>query len=76
MAFFARKVRRCVRGNFSFVVMTDREDLDDQIFRTFVGCGVVNEKTPRASSGSDLKGASEAEPQIHFSVWFTSSIKT
>jgi type I restriction enzyme R subunit len=35
MAFFAEKVRRIVPGNFTFVVMTDREDLDDQIWRTF-----------------------------------------
>ena len=41
MAFFAEKVRRVVPGNFTFVIMTDREDLDDQIWRTFVGCGVV-----------------------------------
>ena len=31
MAFFAEKVRRVVPGNFTFVIMTDREDLDDQI---------------------------------------------
>jgi type I restriction enzyme, R subunit len=55
MAFFAEKVRRVVRGNFTFVLMTDREDLDDQIFRTFVGCGVADEKTPRATSGEDLE---------------------
>ena len=55
MAFFAEKVRRVVPGNFTFVLMTDREDLDDQIFRTFVGCGVADEKTPRAESGEDLQ---------------------
>ena len=55
MAFFAEKVRRVVPGNFTFVLMTDREDLDDQIFRTFVGCGVADEKTPRAKSGEDLQ---------------------
>ena len=55
MAFFAEKVRRVVPGNFTFVIMTDREDLDDQIFRTFVGCGVADEKTPRATSGEDLQ---------------------
>ena len=48
-------MRRVVPGNFTFVVMTDREDLDDQIFRTFVGCGIADEKTPRASSGKELK---------------------
>ncbi len=46
MAFFAEKVR---------LVMTDREDLDDQIWRTFVGCGVSDEKTPRAGSGKELQ---------------------
>jgi len=55
MAFFAEKVRRAVPGAFTFVMMTDREDLDDQIFRTFVGCGVANEQTPRAASGEDLR---------------------
>lgn len=55
MAFFAEKVRRVVPGNFTFVVMTDREDLDDQIWRTFIGCGVADAKTPRAGSGRELK---------------------
>jgi type I restriction enzyme R subunit len=55
MAFFAEKIRRTVPGNFTFVVMTDREDLDDQIWRTFIGCGVTDEKTPRAESGRELK---------------------
>ncbi len=55
MAFFVEKVRRVIPGNFTFVVMTDRDDLDDQIWRTFVGCGVADEKTPRASSGKELK---------------------
>jgi type I restriction enzyme R subunit len=58
MVMFAEKVRRQVPGNFTFVIMTDREDLDDQIWRTFVGCGMVDPKTtPRASSGRDLKAA-------------------
>lgn len=55
MAFFAEKVRRVVPGNFTFLVMTDREDLDDQIWRTFIGCGVTDEQTPRAASGRELQ---------------------
>lgn len=56
MVMFTEKVRRHVPGNFTFVIMTDREDLDDQIWRTFVGCGMVDPKTtPRASSGAELK---------------------
>lgn len=55
MAFFAEKVRRTVPGNFTFVMMTDRDDLDSQIYKTFIGCGVADEQTPRASSGRELQ---------------------
>jgi type I restriction enzyme R subunit len=56
MAFFAEKVRRTVPGNFTFVLMTDRDDLDGQIYKTFVGCGIADEQTtPRASSGKELQ---------------------
>ena len=55
MAFFSEKVRRTVPGNFTFVLMTDRDDLDSQIYKTFVGCGVADEQTPRASSGRELQ---------------------
>jgi type I restriction enzyme R subunit len=68
MAFFAQKVRRVVPGNFTFVVMTDREDLDKQIFRTFVGCGLADEKTPRAGSGTALKGLLRENHRFVFSL--------
>ena len=55
MAFFAEKVRRKLEGNFTFLLMTDRNDLDSQIYRTFVGCGVADDQTPRAESGDDLE---------------------
>ena len=31
MSFYSRKIFRKVPGNFTFVVITDREDLDGQI---------------------------------------------
>ena len=68
MVFFAEKVRRVVPGNFTFLVMTDREDLDDQIWRTFVGCGVLDEKTPRASSGKELKEILRGNHRFVFSL--------
>ena len=55
MAFFTEKVRRQISAKFTFLLMTDRNDLDSQIYRTFVGCGVADEKTPRAGSGEELK---------------------
>lgn len=68
MAFFAEKVRRVVPGNFTFVIMTDREDLDDQIWRTFIGCGIADEKTPRASSGVALKEMLQQNHRFMFSL--------
>lgn len=56
MVLFTRKVHRKLGGNFTFVVLTDRDDLDTQIYKTFAGCGVVdNDRDPcRASSGEHL----------------------
>jgi type I restriction enzyme R subunit len=55
MVFFAEKVRRTVSAKFTFVVMTDRHDLDTQIYKTFVGCNAADEETPRAGNGKDLE---------------------
>jgi len=68
MAFFTEKVRRVVPGNFTFVLMTDREDLDDQIWRTFIGCGVIDDKTPRAGSGHELRGLLRGNHRFIFSL--------
>lgn len=68
MAFFAQKVRRVVPGNFTFVIMTDREDLDRQIYRTFVGCGVTDEEAPRAASGKALKALLQENHRFVFSL--------
>src|SRR2546427_3651086 len=68
MAFFAEKVRCVVPGNFTFVIMTDREDLDDQIWRTFIGCGVADEQTPRASSGTALREILRQNHRFVFSL--------
>lgn len=68
MAFFAEKVRRTVEGNFTFVLMTDRDDLDSQIYKTFVGCGVADDQTPRADSGKALKSLLAQNHRYVFSL--------
>jgi type I restriction enzyme R subunit len=57
IVFFARKVHRKLGGNFSFLVLTDRDDLDTQIYQTFRGCRVVNnDRDPcRANNGEHLQ---------------------
>ena len=44
MIMFARKVKRKVSGNFTFLVITDREDLDTQIFKNFARTEVIGAK--------------------------------
>ena len=41
MIFYARKIFRKQTGNFTFVVVTDRDDLDGQIYRNFLHTGTV-----------------------------------
>jgi type I restriction enzyme R subunit len=57
MIFFAQRVLRKLGGNWTFVIVTDRKDLDDQIYKNFSRCGVVTEgeEQVRADSGADLK---------------------
>lgn len=43
MIFFSRKVQRKVTGNWSFMIVTDRKDLDDQIYRNFVETETITE---------------------------------
>jgi type I restriction enzyme R subunit len=56
MVFFAQKVLRKVQGNWTFVVVTDRVELDDQIARTFAACDAVSDANAcHAASGSHLR---------------------
>ncbi len=57
MVMLTRKVHRKLGGNFTFLILTDREDLDTQIYKTFAGCGVVdNDRDPcRAGSRRHLR---------------------
>lgn len=68
MAFFAEKVRRKVPGNFTFLLMTDRLDLDSQIYKTFAGCGVADSATPRAATGVELKRLLQENHRYIFSL--------
>lgn len=55
MVFFAQKVLRKLPGNWTFLIVTDRKELDDQIYKTFDGCGAVTETKVQAMSGAHLK---------------------
>lgn len=57
MIFFAQKVLRKLPGNWTFVVITDRHDLDNQIYKNFADVNAVTEPEDRvrAQSGEHLK---------------------
>lgn len=54
MVFFSKKVLRKIPGNWTFLVITDREELDNQIYRSFRNTGVATEEC-QADSGKHLK---------------------
>ena len=58
MVFFAQKILRKTAGNWTFVVVTDRVELDKQIATTFKAAGAVSETEGdqcHASSGAHLR---------------------
>lgn len=55
MVFFSQKAFRKLTGNWTFVIVTDRTDLDDQIYKTFDAAGVIKESRAQAESGEELK---------------------
>lgn len=52
MLTFARKVLRTVPGSWTFVIVTDREELDRQISDTFAACGAVTKDVREVRAGS------------------------
>jgi len=52
MMFFSRKVLRKRPGDWTFVIVTDRTELDDQIADTFSSCGVLTKDRQLVQAGS------------------------
>ena len=53
MIFLARKIFRKFQGDFSFVIITDRDDLDGQIYRNFLNTETVRESDAAQPKNSD-----------------------
>jgi type I restriction enzyme, R subunit len=70
MVFFAQKVHRKVSGNWSFVVVTDRDELDSQIYTTFARTGAVSEPEDqvRADSAVGLKQLLQEDHRYLFTL--------
>jgi len=52
MVFFAQKILRKDIGNYTFIVVTDRQELDRQIYKNFADVGAVLEPEDRVRADS------------------------
>lgn len=68
MVFFAEKVFRKIAGNWTFVVITDRMELDRQISDTFANCGAANGKNSKATSATHLRELLTADHRYVFTL--------
>ncbi len=55
MICFAQKVLRKVAGNWTFAIITDRQELDGQIYKNFAAAGAVTKKEAQAVSSKHLR---------------------
>ena len=70
MVFFTQKILRKLAGNWTFVVVTDRDDLDNQIYKNFARAGAVIEPEDRvrAGSGEHLKQLLQEDHRCVFTL--------
>jgi len=47
MVFLCQKVLRKYGGSYTFLIVVDRSELENQIYDTFSGCGAIPDKLPR-----------------------------
>ncbi len=71
MVFLAQKIRRKFAGSPTFVVLTDRDELNSQISDTFENCGLLGKTKASqfiASSGDDLIKKLKGNPSFIFTL--------
>ena len=55
MVFLTEKIHRKISGKYTFVVITDRTELDDQIASTYTHTGCANSRTDQAKNSEALR---------------------
>ncbi len=72
MVFFAKKIRRKMEGTPTFVILTDRDELNTQISNTFENCGLLGKDIKAsqsiATSGDDLVKRLQGNPSFTFTL--------
>lgn len=69
MVMFARKVKRKIPGNFTFLVITDRDDLDTQIYKNFLRTETIGKTEEcKPKSGSQLREYLQSNKSFVFTL--------
>jgi type I restriction enzyme R subunit len=68
MVFFTQKILRKMKGNWTFAIVTDRKELDEQIYKTFVAVGAIKEAEAQATSGEHLKQLLQEDHRYVFTL--------
>ena len=68
MVFLARKILRKVGGTPTFLVLVDREELQEQLSATFEQCGVCERAQALATSEADLYAKLESGAKVVFAL--------
>lgn len=71
MVFLAQKIRRKFAGSPTFVILTDRDELNEQISDTFENCGLLGKTKAAqfiAASGDDLVQKLKGNPSFIFTL--------
>ncbi len=68
MVFLCQKILRALGGGFTFLLVTDRNELDIQIYDTFTGVGAVKDVNVKATSGENLKALLKTDQRYIFSL--------
>lgn len=71
MVFLAQKIRRKFEGSPTFVILTDRDELNKQISDTFENCGLLGDVKASqfiATSGDDLIQKLKGNPSFIFTL--------
>ncbi|WP_375582382.1 type I restriction endonuclease subunit R [Cyclobacterium xiamenense] len=56
MVFLCEKIHRKLGGSYTFLIAVDRQELENQLYDTFSGVGVVNDKSIVAGNKAGLTG--------------------
>lgn len=56
MVFLCEKIHRKLGGSYTFLIAVDRQELENQLYDTFSGVGVVNDKSIIAGNKSGITG--------------------